>query len=163
MRKKIILIILGLLVIIQFIRPTRNISTADSPNEISKHYTVPDEVKKILDVSCNDCHTNNTEYPWYTNVQPVGWWMQWHVNDGKKHLNFSEFASYTPKRQHKKLEETAEEVKEGEMPLNSYLWIHTDAKLSQDQKDLLINWASQLKDSVAKKYNLPPEEEKEAH
>jgi hypothetical protein len=89
--------------------------------------------------------------------------MQWHVNDGKEHLNFSEFASYTPKRQHKKLEETADEVKEGGMPLNSYLWIHTDAKLSQDQKDLLINWASQLKDSIAKKYDIKPEEEKGEH
>ena len=84
--------------------------------------------------------------------------MQWHVNDGKKHLNYSEFASFTPKRQHTKLKETAEEVKDGEMPLNSYLWIHKDAKLSPGQKDLLINWATQLKDSLAKKYDIKPEE-----
>ena len=157
MRKKIILIILGLLVIIQFIRPARNISTADSTNEISKHYMVPDEVKKIMQVSCNDCHTNNTDYPWYTNIQPVGWWMQWHVNEGKKHLNFSEFASYAPKKQHHKLEETEEMIREGEMPLNSYLWVHKDAKLSPEQKDLLINWATALKEKIAKENNIVPE------
>ena len=161
MRKKIFLVILAILVIIQFIRPAKNVSTVDSKNDISKHYVVPDEVKKILDVSCNDCHTNNTEYPWYTNIQPVGWWMQWHVNEGKEHLNFSEFAAYTPKRQHHKLEETEEQVKEGEMPLNSYLWIHNDAKLSPEQKDQLMKWAGQLKDSIAKRYNIQPEEEKQ--
>jgi hypothetical protein len=157
MRKKVILIILGLLVIIQFIRPARNISTADSINEISKHYMVPDEVKKIMQVSCDDCHTNNTDYPWYTNIQPVGWWMQWHVNEGKKHLNFSEFASYAPKKQHHKLEETEEMIREGEMPLNSYLWVHKDAKLSPEQKDLLINWATALKEKIAKENNIVPE------
>jgi len=157
MRKKVILIILGLLVIIQFIRPARNISTADSTNEISKHYMVPDEVKKIMQVSCDDCHTNNTDYPWYTNIQPVGWWMQWHVNEGKKHLNFSEFASYAPKKQHHKLEETEEMIREGEMPLNSYLWVHKDAKLSPEQKDLLINWATALKEKIAKENNIVPE------
>jgi len=163
MRKKIFLIILAILVIIQFIRPSKNISTVVSQNDISKHYTVPDGVKKILEISCNDCHTNNTEYPWYTNIQPVGWWMQWHVTEGKGHLDFSEFAAYTPKRQHHKLEETERLVKEGEMPLNSYLWIHTDAKLSPEQKDQLIKWASQLKDSIAKRYNIQPEKEKEKH
>src|SRR6185295_624201 len=110
MRKKIFLIILAILVIIQFIRPTKNKSSMVSKNDIANHYEVPDSIKKILEVSCNDCHTNNTEYPWYANVQPVGWWMQWHVNDGKGHLNFSEFAAYTPKRQHKKLEETVEQI-----------------------------------------------------
>ena len=159
MRKKIFLILLAILVIIQFIRPARNISSTRSVNDISKHYEVPDTVKRMMEVSCNDCHTNNTTYPWYTNIQPVGWWMQWHVNDGKRHVNYEEFASYTPKRQHKKLEETAEMIKEGEMPLGSYLWIHHDAKLSDAQKELLINWATQLKDSIAKKYDIKPEQE----
>ena len=157
MRKRIFLIILAILVIIQFIRPTKNKSTTVSKNDIANHYEVPDSIKKILKVSCNDCHTNNTEYPWYTNVQPVGWWMQWHVNDGKGHLNFSEFAAYTPKRQHHKLEETIEQIEKDWMPLNSYLWIHSDAKLSPEQKDQLIKWATQLKDSLAKRYNIQPE------
>ena len=160
MRKKIFIIILVILVGIQFIRPARNISSAESPNHISKHYEVPDSVRKILEISCNDCHTNNTEYPWYTNIQPVGWWMQWHVNQGKKHLNFSEFTTYAPKKQHHKMEETEEVIKENAMPLSSYLWIHTDAKLTTGQKDLLINWATQLKEKIAKDNNIVPEEEK---
>ena len=159
MRKRILLIVLAILVIIQFIGPARNISSTQSANAIEKHYEVPDTVKKMMEVSCNDCHTNNTDYPWYTNIQPVGWWMQWHVNDGKRHVNYEEFASYTPKRQYKKLEETAEMVKEGEMPLGSYLWIHHDAKLSEQQKQLFIHWATQLKDSIGKKYNIQPEKE----
>ena len=160
MLKKIVLVILVILVIIQFIRPARNVSSADTPNAISKHYEVPDTIQKIIRVSCNDCHSNNTHYPWYTNIQPVGWWMQWHVNEGKKHMNYDEFATYTGKRQYKKLDETAEEVKTGEMPLDSYLWIHTDAKLSQGQKDLLINWAEQLSDKIVKDSNLTKEPEK---
>jgi hypothetical protein len=161
MRKKIFLIIVAILVIIQFIRPARNVSAVDSKNDISNHYMVPGGVRKILEVSCNDCHTNNTRYPWYTNIQPVGWWMQWHVNEGKEHLNFSEFAGYTPKRQHHKLEETAEMVEKGEMPLNSYLWIHGNAKLSAAQKDELLNWTRQLMDSIAKKHNIQPEKEEQ--
>ena len=159
MRRKVLLLIIAILIIIQFIRPKRNISDVVSQNEISKHYAVPGEVKKILEVSCNDCHTNNTKYPWYTNIQPVGWWMQWHVNEGKEHLNFSEFAAYTPERQHHKLEETVEQVKTDEMPLTSYLWIHNEAKLSQEQKERVINWAAQLRDSLAKRYNIQPEQE----
>ena len=158
MRKKILLILVGLFVLMQFIRPARNLSTVESKNDINKHYEVPQEVKTVLEVSCNDCHTNNTDYPWYTNIQPAGLWMQWHVNEGKGHLNFSEFASYTPKKQHHKLEETIEMIETGEMPLNSYLWIHKDAVLSAAQKQMLINWATQLKDKIARENNIVPEE-----
>lgn len=148
MRKKILLIILAILVIIQFIRPERNISTSVSANDITKHYTVPADVQNILQVSCFDCHSNNTKYPWYTNIQPVGWWLQHHVDEGKEHLDFSEFGSYTAKRQHHKLEEVIEQVKEGHMPLDSYLWIHKDAILSQSQKETLVSWADQLRKEI---------------
>jgi hypothetical protein len=148
MKKKILLTLLALFVIIQFIRPSRNLSAEMSTNDISRHFTVPDTVKNILSRSCNDCHSNNTIYPWYTNIQPIGWWMQNHVNVGKEGLNFSEFASYTPKRQLKKLEELIELVKKGAMPLNSYLWIHTDSKLNQQEKELLIKWAESLQSGI---------------
>ena len=139
MKKRVVLIIIILLVAIQFIRPSRNLSSALSANDISRHYTVPDTVAHILDRACNDCHSNNTRYPWYTNIQPVGWWMQHHVNEGKEELNFSEFASYTAKRQAHKLEEVAKQVKDDEMPLNSFLWVHTDAKLTDADKQTLMN------------------------
>src|SRR3954465_5828094 len=134
MAKRIFLIVIAVLVIIQFIRPTRNISTSESSNAIAKHYQVPDTINNMMKVACNDCHSNNTRYPWYTNIQPVGWWMQHHVNEGKEELNFSEFAAYTAKRQNHKMEEVGEQIEKGEMPLNSYLWIHKDASLTAQEK-----------------------------
>ena len=155
MKKRVVLIIIILLVAIQFIRPSRNLSSALSANDISRHYTVPDTVAHILDRACNDCHSNNTRYPWYTNIQPVGWWMQHHVNEGKEELNFSEFASYTAKRQAHKLEEVAKQVKDDEMPLNSFLWIHTDAKLTDADKQALMNWANNLRQEIAGNNEIP--------
>lgn len=160
MIKKILIGLAILLVMIQFIRPARNISSAEQSNDIAAHYTVPADVQQILKRSCYDCHSNNTVYPWYTNIQPIGWWMQDHINEGKEELNFSEFGSYTAKRQAKKLKKTAEEVKEGEMPLNSYLWIHKDAVLSAEQKDALINWAGSLQQQIQQANNLQPQQEK---
>jgi len=160
MKKKILLTLLAIIIIIQFIRPAKNKSTESSANDIRRHYTVPENVDGILKRSCNDCHTNNTVYPWYTNIQPVGWWMQYHVNDGKGHLNFSEFATYAPKRQHHKLEEVIEMVKEDEMPLNSYLWMHGNAKLTKEDQSTLVNWADALMKEIAIKNNLPAEEKK---
>jgi hypothetical protein len=154
MKKKTLLVLVAIFVIIQFIRPARNISNSVSANDISNHYTVPANVQNILQVACNDCHSNNTTYPWYTNIQPAGWWMQRHVNDGKKELNFSEFGTYSAKRQHHKMEEVIEQVKKDRMPLNNYVWIHKDAKLSQQQKETLVNWASQLMNQIAAANNL---------
>ena len=151
MKKKIVLVLIVLLVVIQFIRPGRNGSVTASTNEISGYYSVPDTVAGILKRSCYNCHSNNTSYPWYTNIQPVGWWMQHHVNEGKDELNFSEFGGYTAKRQHHKMEEIAEQVKKGEMPLNSYLWVHTDARLSESEKEILIAWANELGKRIAEK------------
>src|SRR5215213_8131450 len=110
MKKKILLTILAIFIIIQFIRPARNISDEVAATDITKVYSVPADVQQILKVSCNDCHSNNTEYPWYTNIQPVGWWLQHHVNEGKAELDFSKFSTYSPKRQHHKLEEVIEQV-----------------------------------------------------
>ncbi|MGL6267918.1 MAG: heme-binding domain-containing protein, partial [Chitinophagaceae bacterium] len=134
MIKKIAMGLLVALVIIQFFKPDRNISPEKSPNDITNKYKVPAPVQEILKTSCNDCHSNNTIYPWYANIQPVAWWLADHVNEGKRELNFSEFSTYSPKKAHHKLEEVNEMVKEGEMPLQSYTIIHQNAKLSEAQK-----------------------------
>ncbi|MBL7701832.1 MAG: heme-binding domain-containing protein [Ferruginibacter sp.] len=135
-------------VIIQFFRPTKNKAEGISKNDISTLYAVPADVQSILKTSCNDCHSNNTVYPWYAEVQPVAWWLNNHVVDGKKHLNFSEFAAYSLRKQYHKLEETNEMVKEGEMPLNSYLWVHTDASLNKEQKLTVANWVNSVMDTM---------------
>ncbi|MCO4291648.1 heme-binding domain-containing protein [Solitalea sp. MAHUQ-68] len=148
MKKKILYGLLILLVIIQFIRPTKNQSNSISANDISKHYSVPSDVQESLKVACADCHSNNTNYPWYTNIQPVGWWMQHHVNEGKEHLNFSEFIGYSPKKANHKLKEVIESQEEGWMPLESYLWIHNDAKLTKEQKGAIIAWAKTTQQQI---------------
>jgi hypothetical protein len=155
--KKIILGIVVLLVLIQFFRPEKNSSTGISENHISKKYATPEEVKIILDKACYDCHSNNTKYPWYANVQPVAWWLDHHVDEGKGEINFDEFLTYPPKKARHKMEEVNEMVKEGEMPLNSYTWVHKDAVLTQAEKLVLAEWAVSTMKTIETENNLKPE------
>lgn len=149
MKKKIGGVLLLIIIGIQFIRLPRNESAGITPHDISQHYYIPQEVSDILQRSCNDCHTNNTLYPWYTNVQPVGWWMQEHVEDGKHNLNFSIFGTYKPRDQDQLMDHIIEVIEKNEMPLRSYLWMHSDASLSEDDKAALIAWAKKLKAEIA--------------
>ncbi|MCD6063814.1 MAG: hypothetical protein K0R82_1725 [Flavipsychrobacter sp.] len=149
MLKKILIGLLVALVLIQFIRPARNQSTAQSPNDITTQYAVPANVQQVLKRACNDCHSNHTTYPWYANIQPIGFWLENHIEEGKGHLNFSEFASYNKKKQAHKMEEVTEMVDEDEMPLKSYLSIHHDARLSKQDKDLLLAWSKSLHHQIA--------------
>jgi hypothetical protein len=153
--KKWLLILPGLLMIIQFFRPTKNIATdpAAFKNDITIVYAVPDSIHQVLVASCYDCHSNNTQYPWYNNIQPVAWWLNYHVTDGKKALNFSEFASYPIRRKYKKLDGIVKEIGSDGMPLLSYTLIHKYAILTPDQKSALINWATTIRDSI--KANTP--------
>jgi len=152
--KNILLLLLVALVIIQFIRPGKNISAPSTllANDISKVYTVPDSVHQILQTSCYDCHSNNTTYPWYAKVQPVAWWLNNHIVEGKKEVNFSEFATYRIGRQYKKLDEIIKQVKEDEMPLYSYTLIHRNAILTANQKLTIANWATAIRDTIKAKY-----------
>jgi hypothetical protein len=158
--KRISLFLLAAFVIIQFIQPGKNNQSMDMTHDISKVVNVPDGVHQVLITSCYDCHSNNTNYPWYANIQPVGWWLKDHIDEGKGHLNFQEFALVEPrpnseyntkeKRQDHKLEEVAEMVEEGEMPLESYTLIHGDAKLSAEQKKLLLDWVTAARAEIMK-------------
>jgi hypothetical protein len=137
--KKILLAIIVVFVLIQFIRPEKNNSKVYT-NDISTVMEVPAEVQEILKTSCNDCHSNLTVYPWYSEIAPVSWYLASHVNDGKKHLNFSEWTSYN-KNQQSHIKKDLEEVMEtNEMPLKSYLIIHNEAKLSDEQHKTLSDW-----------------------
>jgi hypothetical protein len=142
MLKKIAISVFAILLIIQFFRPERNL-TNDLSYDVSTKYKVPEEVAGILKVACNDCHSNKTEYPWYANIQPVTWWLNDHVVNGKKHLNFSDLTRLPIAVQNHKFEEVIEVIEENEMPLESYtyLGLHKGANLSQEQKEVLIDWA----------------------
>lgn len=150
--KRTFQILLLAFIVIQFFRPAKNIAEGISDKDISTIYKVPADVQSILKTSCNDCHSNNTVYPWYANIQPVAWWLDDHVKEGKSELNFSEFAGYRIRRQYKKMQEINEMVKEGEMPLDSYLWVHRDAQLNEQQKLTLANWATAIRDSIKANY-----------
>jgi hypothetical protein len=149
MLKKILLGMLAVLLIIQFIRPEKNVSESLSPNDISTQYEVPDNVKSILTKACTDCHSNNTVYPWYSNFQPIAWLLDEHVVDGKKHFNLSEFASYEAWKAHHKLEELEEEIEKGEMPFDQYVWIHKEADLTSEEKATLIEWSKGIRAQMA--------------
>lgn len=153
MLKKILLGLGAILVIIQFIRPEKNLSD-DQTYAVATKYAVPDNVKNTLKVACDDCHSNKTEYPWYANIQPVAWFLDHHVTDGKRHLNFSNFTSRPVAYQNHKFEETIEMIKENEMPLPSYTYfgLHSGAKLTEDQKQILIKWAETNMDSLKAQY-----------
>lgn len=141
MIKKITLSLAVVLLAIQFIRPTKNVSEGLSANDISYAYTtMPKEIHVLLQKKCYDCHSNNTHYPWYANVQPVAWFLASHVEEGKEHLNFSEFTTYEKKRADHKLEELVEEVLQGEMPLKSYTLIHREAVVTAQEASALRNW-----------------------
>ena len=155
MFKKILLALLVILLIIQFIHPARNISKGEQPDNIAGAYDVPADVKTILDKACLDCHSNNTRYRWYFKIQPLDWWLTNHINDGKGELNFDEFINKPLRFQYHKMEATADQVKKGEMPLNSYLWIHKDAILSESEKNTLISWAQGITNNMKAKY--PPD------
>ncbi|RYY90590.1 MAG: cytochrome C [Chitinophagaceae bacterium] len=141
MGKRILLVVVVLLVLIQFIRPEANTNPRPQGAALANFYPVPAPVEGILKKACYDCHSNNTRYPWYSKVQPVAWWLQHHVDEGKRELNFDEFGAYTRRRQSKKMEEVAEQVEKGEMPLDSYTWIHKEAKLSSEERAALVAWA----------------------
>lgn len=154
--KTILLSLLAILVVIQFIHPERNLSN-DETNGVATKYPVPENVQVILKSACNDCHSNLTEYPWYSKIQPVDWWLTNHINGGKKHLNFSNFTHRPVAIQNHKFEETIEMVKEGEMPLKSYTWfgLHPEANLTPEQRQTLIDWAQSNMDFLKASY--PPD------
>lgn len=156
MKKKILLGLVTMLVIIQFIRPEKNVSGENS-KDVRNKYPVPQEVEGILNVACNDCHSNKTVYPWYSNVQPVAWFLNSHVVEGKGHLNFSTFLSRNIAFQNHKFEEIIEMVDEKEMPLPSYtyLGLHAEANLTDDQRKIITTWAKTQMDTLKAQY--PPD------
>ena len=153
MFKKILITLLALFLIIQLFRPEKNNSN-DLTNAITIKYEVPEEVAVILKNACNDCHTNNTVYPWYANIQPAAWWLEEHVVDGKRHLNLSDFINLPIAVQNHKFEEIVEVIDENEMPLESYtyLGLHQEANLTSAEKDIIKGWAVKQMDYLKSNY-----------
>ena len=146
--KLIGIVLLVGLVIIQFFPTNRNQSDMVPITDFMLVNNVPTELEEMVKTSCYDCHSNNTNYPWYNKVQPIAWFLQGHVEDGKAELNFNEWDDYSERRKKSKLRSIVSQVEEGEMPLASYTLIHGEARLSDAEKKTLIGFITKLKDSL---------------
>ncbi|MBD0776610.1 heme-binding domain-containing protein [Maribacter sp. ANRC-HE7] len=139
--KKIGVTLLLILIAMQFYRPQRNLSQGNHTADFLKETNPSPEVRMVLQNACYDCHSDNTRYPWYNTVAPISFLLSKHVDEGKDELNFSTWDTYSGKRKSHKLEEVVEVLENGEMPLKSYTWIHSEAQLTADQMNAVIEWA----------------------
>lgn len=146
MKKIIWLAIPIVLIAIQFIRPDTTVAPVDPAQDFRQVANPPAEIVSILESACYDCHSNETKYPWYSQIAPVSWWVANHVNEGREALNFSTFGMLSPGDRAEVMEESAEKIKEGEMPLPSYTWLgmHPEANLTTAQRELLAGWLNTL-------------------
>lgn len=147
--KKIFFIGLIIFLLIQLYQPARNIGLEqDITANFTKVYNVPKNIEAIFRTSCYDCHSNNTNYPWYSYIQPVRMVMESHINEGKENLNFNEWGNYSSRKQNNKLDRIAKQIQSNEMPLASYTLIHKNATLSATQKKEVLDWINKIEDSL---------------
>lgn len=150
--KKILKIIAVVLVLafaaLQFYRPDRTNPTVNPAETLEASTDLPSDVRAVLQRSCNDCHSNETSYPWYSNVSPFSWFLDDHIRHGRSELNFSVWNTYEKSRKMRKLDEICEVIESSEMPLPSYLWIHRDAVLKSENARRLCSWAADEKTRV---------------
>jgi hypothetical protein len=152
---RILIVILVLFIVLQFFRPPGNQVVGGSVNSIQTRYPVPPDVDDLLRRSCYDCHSNQTVYPWYSYVEPLGWLLNSHISEGKRELNFDEFASYPAFRQIRKFQAIRQQIEEGEMPLPSYALVHGAANLTSEEKGRIIHWVEAMQDTMKLRY--PPD------
>ncbi|MFI2743064.1 heme-binding domain-containing protein [Zhouia sp. PK063] len=146
--KTIAWILLIAFVGIQFFPTERNQSEAEYASDFMEVNTVPPMVQNKIKVSCYDCHSNNTKYPWYNKVQPVAWFLEDHIEEGKNELNFNEWGDYSDRRKNSKLRSIISQIEDDEMPLDSYTFIHRDAKFSESEKKEILKYMTQLKNKL---------------
>src|SRR5690554_1021885 len=145
--KLIFMVLLAVLLLMQLARPQKNLSPSPAGKAFVDTFKVGEQVNAILAVSCYDCHSNSTNYPWYSEIQPMAWLMEKHVKDGKEKLNFDELPSYGRRKLNSKFTQITKQVEQGKMPLNSYLWMHAGSRLSMEDKELLVNYFNSLADN----------------
>ncbi len=147
---KIIAIVLCIgIIAIQFYRPARENLPIIPEQTLEATVQVPENIRQTFARSCNDCHTNKTDWSWYSNIAPISWKMVEHVEEGRKELNFSVWETYTNKRKLKKLDEICEEITSKAMPLDQYVWIHWDVKLSDDEINSICEWTKKESEKLA--------------
>jgi hypothetical protein len=151
--KKTFLIAFGTFLLMQLYQPIHITDYERVSTEyFTNIYTVPAKVEIILKTSCYDCHSNNTNHPWYSKIQPLRMLIDGHINEARENLNFSDWGSYSSRKQGNKLDRISKQIKSDEMPLFSYTLIHRDAILTTTQKEELIHWIDKVKDSLSLKH-----------
>lgn len=143
--KRILIVLLVILIAIQFYRPEMYASEYNTIAQFEAETEPTEQVKRILESKCYDCHSDNTNYPWYAQIAPISYWIADHVKEGKEHFNVSNWSIYSVKRKDHKLEELIEEVEGNKMPEDSYTWLH--GNLSDKDKEALITWAKGVRAS----------------
>jgi len=133
---------------IQFFSTDRNQKEGIYVSDFMKVNTVPQMLQHKIEVSCYDCHSNNTKYPWYSRIQPAAWFLEAHIQEGKAELNFNEWGDYSDRRKNSKLRSMISQIEDGDMPLGSYTFVHRDAEFSESQKKEVIEYLTQLKNSL---------------
>lgn len=142
---------LGLLIVIvgiQVVPTSLNQSEVVPATDFMTVNQVPKRIQRKIQISCYDCHSNNTQYPWYNKIQPVAWILEDHVKEGKEELNFNEWDTYSSRKKRSKVKSIINQIEDGEMPLPSYTWVHKNAVLNKEEKDMIIQWFETLEDSL---------------
>lgn len=142
---KIILSLVLVLAVMQFIQPEKTNPESSASSDFIAVNGVEGEVGSLLKMACYDCHSNHTVWPWYASVAPVSYVVVHHVNEGREHLNFSEWGNYSQDRAAHKLEECVEEIEEGEMPMSGYVALHSEADLTDAELGQLMDLFDSLR------------------
>jgi hypothetical protein len=135
-------IVLALIVVgLQFTTPAHTNPPVDNRQTLAATMTVPPEVSAAFTRSCNDCHSDTTNWRWYTYVAPVSWFTVGHVNEGRRELNLSEWGGYSKRKQETRLKGICAQVRSGDMPLASYALVHREVKLTPDEINMICAWS----------------------
>ena len=146
--KKIVLYLLLAFIVIQFYPLDRTNEPVDEKINFIDTQKPPQEVESLIKNACYDCHSNETKYPFYAYIAPFSWSVKHHINEGRENLNFSKWGNYPAQKKSKLMEECAEMIAEGEMPMKGYVFFHPEAKLKTVQKELLIQYFNQQSQSI---------------
>lgn len=152
--KQLLVALLMAFTVIQFMQPARNQSGQAVQSDFSNTSSIPDTIYTLFKNACFDCHSNNTSYPWYSNIQPMGWLIARDIENGKAKLNFNDLGSLSSRRRVSKLQEIENRIKDGTMPLPTYKLMHENARLTKEEQELLIGWIEETKDSAILKRSI---------
>ena len=147
--KRVVIAVLVCLAVAQFVRPSRTNPPVNPALEINAAQSVPPELQSIFARSCNDCHSNRTVWPWYSNVAPVSWLLAYDVKEGRREMNLSQWGTYDEAKRNKLLGEMCNEVSNGEMPGTFYTIMHPAGRLTKADVQTICRWTETSKQGLS--------------